>query len=95
MAQKSSGKQQGARKKLKRNHREKTTVNNKIQNFEEGETVTVKVDPSVQEGRPHMRFHGVNGKITGTQGKSYKVSIKDKNKEKTLILPPAHLQKTQ
>lgn len=95
MAQKSQGSQQGARKKLKRDRRETTTVNDMLEEFEEGEKALVKVDSSVQEARPHMRFYGKTVEVTGMRGQSYEVKFRDGKKEKTLYVHPAHLQKVE
>jgi large subunit ribosomal protein L21e len=95
MAQKSQGSQQGARKTLKRDRRATTTVNDKLKTFEEGEKALVKVDSSVQESRPHMRYHGRTGEVTGKRGNSYEVVVSDGGEEKTLYLHPAHMRKTE
>lgn len=95
MAQKSQGSQQGARKTLKRDRRENTTVNEKLKSFEEGEKALIKVDSSVQEGRPHMRFHGRSVDVLGMRGDAYEVEFKDGGETKTLQLNPAHLQKME
>ncbi len=95
MAQKSQGSQQGARKTLKRDRRATTTVNDRLKDFEEGEKALVKVDSSVQEARPHMRFHGKTVDVVGMRGQKYEVEFKDGKKTKTLFLHPAHLQKVE
>ena len=95
MAQKSQGSQQGARKTLKRDRREKTTVNDKLKEFEEGEKALIKVDSSVQEGRPHMRFHGKAADVLGKKGKAYEVEFKDGGQKKTIQINPAHLKKME
>lgn len=95
MAQKSQGSQQGARDKLSSGPRDKTTVNEYLKEFEEGEKVLIKIDPSVQEGRPHTRFHGKTVEVTGMQGDSYEVKFDDGNVEKTLFIPPVHLQSNE
>lgn len=63
-----------------------------VQEFEDGQKVHLKIDPSVSEGRFHARFSGQTGEIVGTQGRAYKVKISDNGKEKTLIARPAHLK---
>lgn len=93
MAQKSQGSQQGARKTLKRDRRERTTVNDKLKEFEEGEKALINVDSSVQEGRPHMRFHGKTADVTGMRGDAYEVEFKDGGETKTIQINAAHLQK--
>ncbi len=95
MAEKSRGPQHGARDKLSSGPRSKTTVNEKIKEFEEGEKALIKVEPSVQEGRPHMRFHGETVTITGKRGQAYEVKFTDGNTEKQLQIPPVHLQKRE
>jgi large subunit ribosomal protein L21e len=62
-----------------------------LQQFEIGENVNVKINPSVHKGMPHPRFHGYTGKIEGTRGDSYLVGIRDGKKHKTLIVKPEHL----
>jgi len=94
MAQKSQGSQQGARSKLSNNARDKTTVNEYLKEFEEGEKALVKIEPSESSGRPHQRFHGKTVEVVGKQGDSYEVEFTDGNVEKTLFIPPIHLKKT-
>ncbi len=94
MAEKSRGPQHGARHKLSKENRAKTTVNEQLKEFEEGERVLIKVNPSIQESRPHMRFHGVTGEVTGKQGESYEVTVQDGGQSKKLYIPPVHLQET-
>jgi large subunit ribosomal protein L21e len=92
MAQKSQGSQQGARDKLSSSPRDKTTVNEYLKEFEEGDKVLIKINSGVQEGRPHTRFHGRTAEVTGKQGDSYELKFKDGNVEKTLYVPPIHLK---
>lgn len=63
-----------------------------MQEYEVGQKVHLRIDPSVRKGRFHPRFNGRTGEVTGKQGKAYKVSIVDGKKEKTLITKPAHLR---
>jgi large subunit ribosomal protein L21e len=95
MAQKSQGSQQGARQTLKRDRRERTTVNDRLQSFEEGEKALIHVDSSVQEGRPHMRFHGKTAEVTGKRGDAYIVKFDEGGQEKTLQIDPAHLNEIE
>jgi large subunit ribosomal protein L21e len=62
-----------------------------VEEFEAGQKVHLKIDPSVNDGRFHPRFSGLTGTIDGTQGEAYKVIIDDQGKEKTLITKPAHI----
>ncbi|MFB6193313.1 MAG: 50S ribosomal protein L21e [Candidatus Nanohaloarchaea archaeon] len=95
MAEKSRGALHGSRKKFKRDQGDKTKVNDYLKQFEEGEKALIKVDPSVQDGRPHARFHGTTVEVTGERGDSYEVKFNDGGQEKTLYIPPVHLQKLE
>jgi large subunit ribosomal protein L21e len=66
-----------------------TTV---IQKFEVGQKVHLVVDPSVQNGMPHRRFHGKTGTITGQRGRAWELEVKDGNSKKTVIARPQHLK---
>ena len=91
---KSNGPRQGTRKKLSNHPRERGTSppQRAIQTFEEGETVHLAIDPSVPDGRFHPRFNGRTGTVVGTQGRAFKVQIKDGGKAKTLLATAAHLR---
>jgi large subunit ribosomal protein L21e len=90
----SNGPGQGAREKLSNDPRERGTSppQRAVQAFEEGQTVHLSLDPSVQDGRFHPRFDGHTGEVIGTQGAAYKVRINDGGKEKVLLATPAHLR---
>ena len=90
----SKGPRQGTRKKLANKPRDRGTSppQRAIQEFEEGQRVHLKIDPSVQGGRYHPRFDGRTGKVVGEQGKAYKVRVRDGGTEKTLIVTAAHLK---
>jgi large subunit ribosomal protein L21e len=91
----SNGPQQGTRHKLKNDPRDQGTSppQRSVQQFDEGDTVHLSLDPSVQKGRFHPRFNGETGTVKGEQGKAYKVEITDGSVSKTLITKPAHLRK--
>jgi len=63
-----------------------------VAEFDEGQKVHLKIDPSVNEGRFHPRFSGLTGTVVGTQGRAFKVEITDGGKQKTIIAKPAHLR---
>ncbi len=90
----SKGPQKGTRHKLQNSPRERGTSppQRAVQQFDEGERVHIKLDPSVQNGRCHPRFNGQTGTIAGKQGQAYKVEITDGTLAKTLIIRPAHLR---
>jgi large subunit ribosomal protein L21e len=87
----------GTRNKLKNNPRERGTSppQRAIQEYDEGQKVHLKIDPSVQKGRFHPRFNGHTGEVVGKQGSAFKVEIVDGGKEKTLIVAAAHLREQQ
>jgi len=89
----SNGPMTNTRNKLSNHPRDRGTSppQRSIAEYEEGEKVHLKIDPSVQEGRYHPRFDGQTGEVVGTQGSAYQVSITDGGKEKTLVVAPAHL----
>lgn len=95
MAQKSSGSAHGTRHKLAKNSDDTTTVNDHMKEFEEGETVLIKYDASVQDGRSHQRFYGDSAEVVGFRGDAVKLSVTDGKKDKTLFLKPVHLERTE
>ncbi len=95
VAQKSSGPRHGTRHKFARDSGERTTVNDHMKEFQEGEQVRIKYNSSVQEGRSHQRFYGNAAKVTGFRGDGVELEIKDGNQVKTLFLKPVHLEKVE
>jgi len=95
MAQKSHGSQQGARKKLSKGSKHTTTINDRMKTFEEGEKALIKINPSVQEGRVHTRYHGNVAVVTGKRGNAYEVEFEDGGKTKQLYIKPVHLEKVE
>jgi large subunit ribosomal protein L21e len=93
----SNGPMTGTRNKLKNKPRERGTSppQRAIQEYETGQKVHLRIDPSVRKGRFHPRFNGHTGEVVGKQGRSFKVRITDGGKEKTLITRPAHLRAQQ
>jgi len=63
-----------------------------LQKYEVGDMVDIIIDPSVPNAQPHYRFHGKTGRITDTRGRAYIISVKDGNKEKTLITRKEHMR---
>ncbi len=90
----SNGPLTGTRKKLPNHPRERGTSppQRAVADFDEGQRVHLKIDPSVPEGRFHPRFNGHTGVVSGEQGTAYKIEITDGGKRKTLIAKPAHLR---
>ena len=95
MVKRSRGFRSKTRQKLRKHPRDRglSPITKTLQQFEIGEQANIVIDPSVHKGQPHPRFHGLTGKVKGTQGKSYVVNVRDGNKEKELIIRPEHLRK--
>ncbi len=90
MAQKSHGARHGTRHKHSADSDTTETVNDHLQEFEEGQQVQIYFHPSVQEGRVHTRFHGQKAQIVGKRGDAYKLHLQDGDKEKELFLKAIH-----
>jgi large subunit ribosomal protein L21e len=89
----SNGPRKKTRKKLRNTPRESGTSppQRAVAEYDVGQKVHLKIDPSVPDGRFHPRFDGRTGEVTGTQGDAYTVAIVDGDTEKTLIVTAAHL----
>ena len=97
MVKRSKGIRSKSRKILRKKPRERGihSITRALQEFEEGQSVNIVIDPSVHKGMPHIRFHGHTGKIEGKQGNSYLVGINDGKKHKSLIIRSEHLRRVQ
>ena len=62
-----------------------------FKSLKEGDRVAVKAERSISNNLP-KRIQGRTGVITGKRGRSYIVSLKELNKEKTFIIHPIHLK---
>lgn len=61
--------------------------------FKVGEMVALCAEPGVTGGMYHPRFHTRAGIIKGKEGSCYKICIKDRGKEKMLLVHPVHLRR--
>ena len=95
MVKRSKGFRSKTRKKLRNTPRQRglSPITKTFQVFDIGENANIVIDPSIHKGQPHPRFHGLTGKIKGTQGEAYIVNVKVGQKEKELIIRPEHLKK--
>lgn len=91
---KSKGYRARTRKLLKKKPRErgKIRISRLLCNYNPGDSVVIKIDPSVQKGMPHRRYHGKVGKIVGKRGRSYVVSVTQGDAVKEIIVRPEHLE---
>lgn len=92
--ERSRGSRSRTRTKMRKKVREKgmPPVTRFIQEFRKGDNVQVNIEPSVQKGHPHPKFHGKIGKVIEKRGKAYLLEIRDKNATKLLISKPVHLK---
>ncbi|MEF8773805.1 MAG: 50S ribosomal protein L21e [Halobacteriales archaeon] len=93
----SNGPRQGTREKLSNDPRDRGTSppQRAVREFEAGQKVHLKIDPSVPDGRFHARFDGLTGEVLGQQGRAYEIRVNDGGKDKTLLAKPAHLRPQQ
>ena len=93
----SQGLRSGSRKKFTRDKRERglSPITRILEQYGVGESVNIVIDPSIQRGQPHHRFHGLTGTVAGMQGKAYVVSAKEGNAVKQLIIRPEHLRRAK
>lgn len=59
--------------------------------YEVDARVNIVIEPSVQKGRPHRRFHGKTGIILEKRGQAYLIEVTDGNARKKVIARPEHL----
>lgn len=97
MVKRSKGIRSKSRQILKKKPRNRglKSITRALQEFVEGESVNIVIDPAVHKGMPHIRFHGYTGKVEGKQGESYLVGINDGKKHKILIIKPDHLRRVK
>ena len=67
-------------------------VTSVIQKFEVGQRVHIVCEPSVHQGMPNRRFHGMTGTIVGQRGRAWLLQIRDGESTKTVIARPQHLK---
>jgi large subunit ribosomal protein L21e len=91
---KSRGFRVKTRSLLRRKPRErgKSTLSNILRKYNIEDKVLIKIDPSVQKGMPHRRYHGKIGKITGIRGRAYLIDVMQGNAIKEIIVLPEHLE---
>jgi large subunit ribosomal protein L21e len=90
----SKGYRSGTRRLLKKEPRErgKIKLSKLLQEYQLGSRVVVKIDPSVQKGMPHRRYHGRIGTVTEKRGRSYVVTVSQGDTVKEIIVRPEHLE---
>jgi large subunit ribosomal protein L21e len=86
------GSRSRTRHKLKAEKRHKFTVESRIQNFKEGQKVSIKQDPSSHGGMPHVRYKGRVAVVKSKRGSAYVLNLRVGSKDKELIAKPEHLK---
>ena len=66
-----------------------------LKQYEPGDKVLIKIDPSVHSGMPFRRFYGKVGEVVSKRGRAYLIKVKDGGKKKIVIAEPAHLRQVQ
>ncbi|MGQ9538185.1 MAG: 50S ribosomal protein L21e [Candidatus Bathycorpusculaceae bacterium] len=91
---KSKGYRSKTRRLLKKKPREKGKISlgKLLCAYQPGSSVVIKIDPSVQKGMPHRRYHGKVGTIVGRRGRSYVVNVTQGDAVKEIIVRPEHLE---
>ncbi len=95
MSQRKCGYRRKTRDKISKSVREKSKfkVNKLLEVYRHGDKVVLKLDSSFHTGMFLPRFHGRTGTVQESRGKCYTIKMMDGNKEKTLVVHPAHLQR--
>jgi large subunit ribosomal protein L21e len=68
------------------------SLSSMLATYEVNSRVNIVIEPSVQKGRPHRRFHGKTGLVREKRGNAYLVEVKDGNSTKKIITRPEHLK---
>ncbi len=91
---KSKGYRAGTRRLLKKEPRErgKIRLSKLLYEYEPGSQVVIKIDPSVQKGMPHKRYHGKIGTIVNKRGRGYVVTVAQGEAVKEIIVRSEHLE---
>ncbi len=93
MVRKSHGYRHGTRSLLKKSIRErgKLGLSRLLREYEPGEKVIIKIEPSVHKGMPHKRYHGKVGIIKEKRGRAYIVEVTQGDAVKEIIVRPEHI----
>ena len=90
----SKGYYTGARRLLKKKHREKgrPQLGKLLIEYKVGSQVIVKMNSSTQKSLPHKRFHGKIGTVIEKRGRGYVVSVSQGDALKKIIVRSEHLE---
>ncbi len=62
-----------------------------LRQFQVGDKVSVRIEPSDPHGQPHPRYQGRTCTVIGRVGRAYRVEFLDGGKRKELIAHAIHL----
>jgi large subunit ribosomal protein L21e len=62
-----------------------------LRQFEVGERVIVRLEPSDPHGQPHPRYQGRVCTVVAKSGRAYRIEFLDGGKRKELVANPIHL----
>lgn len=96
MPERTGGSRRKTRYKYQKDLRQKGKMSLRkfLQEFTQGDKVTLLIEPAYQRGMYHRRFHGKVGVVSGKQGECYKVDVNEQSMKKTFIIHPVHLRKS-
>jgi len=66
-------------------------VSRYLREFEVGQKVIVRLEPSSPRGQPHPRYQGRTCTVVGRVGNAYRIEFLDGGKRKELLSLPIHL----
>ena len=94
MVKKSKGTNFRTRKIFSKHPRKRglPSLSRMLASYEVNSKVNIVIEPSVQKGRPHRRFHGKTGLVLEKRGQAYVIQIKDGGSMKKIIARPEHLK---
>ncbi|MGC9778765.1 MAG: 50S ribosomal protein L21e [Candidatus Heimdallarchaeota archaeon] len=90
---KSKGYRHSTRRLFKKSSRDRgmQSLGRLLTKHKVGDQVVIKIDPAIQKGMPHRRYHGKFGVVSEVRGRAYVVKIKAGNKTKSIIARPEHV----
>jgi large subunit ribosomal protein L21e len=73
--------------------RGKIALGSLLINYQPGQRVRILINPAVQKGMPHRRYHGRVGAIAEKRGRAYVIEVAAGGKEpRHIIARPEHIQ---
>jgi len=63
-----------------------------LTDYKPGDKVLVQLEPSVQRGMPHRRYHGKIGTVVEKRGRGYILRVMQGNKPKEISVLPDHIR---